>query len=98
LFVQNASDTRSYVARRIGDETLIVPVTGSVADLESIYVVNEVGARIWDLLGTPTTADRIAEVLAREFAVPPEGAGADVSDFLADLQSRGLIRRFEEGR
>jgi hypothetical protein len=90
--VQDTSDTRSFVRRQVGGETLIVPVTGSVADLESIYVLNEVGARIWELLGAPTTVDRILEVIEREFSVPPEGAGGDVTEFLESLRSRRLIR------
>jgi hypothetical protein len=96
LVVQFASEKRSYVTRQIGGETLIVPVTGSVADLESIYVLNEVGSRIWDLLRTPTTVHRIAEVVAREFTVSPEGAAADVLTFLDTLDSRGLIQRLTE--
>jgi hypothetical protein len=67
--VQYTDDTRSFVTRQIAGETLIMPVAGRVVDLESIYVLNEVGSRIWQLAGSPTTADLIAEVVAREFDV-----------------------------
>ena len=57
--VQFTDDTRSFVTRQIAGETLIMPVAGRVADLESIYVLNEVGSRIWQLVGSPTTAIRV---------------------------------------
>ena len=94
--VQFSDDTRSFVTRQIAGETLIMPVAGRVVDLESIYVLNEVGSRIWQLVGSPTTADRIAEVVAREFDVSAERAAGDVAEFLGALDSRGLIRHVPE--
>src|SRR5580765_1964483 len=92
LVVQHADDRRSFVTRQIAGETLIVPVTGHVADLESIYVLNPVGSRIWELLRSPITPDRIAEVVASEFAVSSACAAQDVAEFLDALGTRGLIQ------
>src|SRR3954471_5629373 len=89
--VQRSDARRSFVTREIGGETLIVPVTGHVMDLESIYVLNPVGSRIWELLRSPSTATRIAGVVAGEFAVSPEDAALDTADFLDSLSARGLI-------
>jgi coenzyme PQQ synthesis protein D (PqqD) len=94
--VQYTDDTRSFVTRQIAGETLIMPVASRVADLESIYVLNEVGSRIWQLVGSPTTADRIAQVVAREFDVSAERAAEDVAEFLGALDARGLIRYVPE--
>jgi hypothetical protein len=97
VVVRHSSDRRSFVTRQIAGETLIVPVTGHVMDLESIYVLNPVGSRVWELLQSPTTADRIAGTLAAEFAVSMECASADVLEFLDALGSRGLIQPAPEG-
>jgi Coenzyme PQQ synthesis protein D (PqqD) len=97
LVVQHADDRRAFVTRQIAGETLLVPVTGHVMDLESIYVLNAVGSRIWELLGSPTTADRIAEIVASEFAVSPERAADDVVEFLDSLGARGLVQQLTEG-
>jgi hypothetical protein len=94
--VQHTDDKRSYVTRQIGGETLIVPVAGSVTDLESIYVLNEVGSRIWELLRSPTTADEIGAVIASEFETSPERAAKDVAEFLDLLGARGLIQQLAE--
>ena len=90
--VRHSSERRSFVTRHIAGETLIVPVTGHVMDLESIYVLNPVGSRIWELLEAPTTAERIAETLAAEFAVTRERVSEDVREFIEALDSRGLIQ------
>jgi len=97
LVVQHADDRRSFVTRHIAGETLIVPVAGRVMDLESIYVLNPVGSRIWELLRSPTTALRIADVVAGEFAVTPQDAAEDVAEFLDSLSTRGLIQEVTKG-
>jgi hypothetical protein len=97
VVVQHASERRSYVTRHIGGETLIVPVTAHVVDLESIFVLNPVASRIWELLGSPIRADRIADTVAAEFAVSRDVAAADVAEFLDALGDRGLIQRAGEG-
>jgi hypothetical protein len=97
LLVQRSDDRRSFVTREIGGETLIVPVTGHVMDLESIYVLNPVGSRIWELLRTPNTADHIADVVADEFAVSPQDAAADTAEFLDSLNARGLVQELAKG-
>jgi coenzyme PQQ synthesis protein D (PqqD) len=96
--VQHADEKRSFVTRQIAGETLIVPVTGHVMDLESLYVLNEVGSRIWELLRAPTTPDRISAVVAAEFAVSHERAATDVAEFLDSLDARGLVRQLTEAR
>jgi hypothetical protein len=97
LVVQHADGHRSFVTRQIAGDTLIVPVTGHVMDLESIYVLNPVGSRIWELLRSPTTVDRIAETVAGEFAVSPQAAADDDVEFLDSLGARGLIDEVMEG-
>jgi len=91
LIVQHADERRSYVTRHIAGETLIVPVTGRVMDLDAIYVLNPVASRIWDLLRAPTTSERIADTIASEFDVSVETATSDVVEFVESLRSRGLV-------
>lgn len=91
LIVQHADERRSYVTRHIAGETLIVPVTGHVMDLDAIYVLNPVASRIWDLLRSPTTSERIADTIASEFDVSVGIATSDVAEFVESLRSRGLI-------
>jgi len=85
--------TRSgtVVSRVVAGETLIVPVRGKVGDLASIYRFNGTGSLIWQLLDTPRgLADLIAAV-QREYAVGQEQAQKDVTQFLNDMFSVGLL-------
>src|ERR1700730_1876929 len=96
LVVQHADGHRSFVTRQIAGDTLIVPVTGHVMDLASIYVLNPVGSRGWELLRAPTTVDRLAAIPAGEVAVSPRAAADDVVEFLDSLDARGLIQQLTE--
>ena len=91
-FAQVSSDARSYVTRHVAGETLVVPVTGRMADLESIFVLNPVGARIWALLQEPATVAYIADVLVREYQVTPDVARSDADAFVSQLAARGLVQ------
>jgi coenzyme PQQ synthesis protein D (PqqD) len=94
---QRADDRRSFVTRQIAGETLVVPVSGEVMELQSIFVLNPVASRIWDLLRAPTTAAVIADTIAAEFAVSPQHAAEDIVAFLGTLNERGLIQQEMEG-
>jgi hypothetical protein len=78
------------VTRRIANETVIVPMTANVADLDSVYTLNEVGSFIWDLVDGHRSAQSIAEMVAAEFDVPPEQAARDVDELLTALEEKGL--------
>jgi Coenzyme PQQ synthesis protein D (PqqD) len=80
------------VTRSIAGETIIVPVRRGVGDLDSIYTLNEVGTRIWQLLEAGPATPEIARVLSREFEVDERVAEADVEAFLGSLLSSRLVR------
>ena len=71
------------------------PVSQSIGN--SIYVLNAVGSRIWDLLRSPTTPNRIADVVADEFDVSLQVAAADVLEFIDALGARGLVQPADNG-
>jgi hypothetical protein len=83
--------SRSVVSRRVSGETLIVPVRGKVGDLASIYSVNEVASLIWRLLETPRKVSELVSAVEREYDVDPPQAQQDVSKFLNDMLSVGLV-------
>jgi len=83
--------SKSVVSRRVSGETLIVPVRGKVGDLASIYSFNEVGSLIWQLLEIPREVCELVSAVEREYDVDPQQAQQDVSKFLNDVLSVGLI-------
>ena len=81
----------NYAVRRIAGETIVVPIRAQAAELDSVYVLNDVGGTIWGLLETERSAEEIARVVAAEFEVTPAAASADVGQFLAVLSGAGLV-------
>ena len=98
-YVDRGSDGKSFVTRRIASETILVPVTGTVADLTSVYTLNDVGSFIWHLIDGRRTAQAIADAVSAEYDVSLEQAAEDVEELLATLEANGLARlSVEPGR
>ena len=73
------------IARRTGDEYVLVPVTDNIADMTSMYTLNETGAFIWDMIDGVRTAEDIARALALEYNTDLEITRGDVEQYLSDL-------------
>jgi hypothetical protein len=83
--------SQAVVSRRVAGETLIVPVRGKVGDLASIYSFNETGSLIWQSLETPKGLSELIITVENEYAVEQEQAERDVTQFLNDMLSAGLV-------
>lgn len=81
----------NWVTREIAGETIIVPVRSHTNDLDSIYTLNELGTRIWQLLDGRANVDQIVEAVCREYDISPEEARKDTLDFLQSLEANDLI-------
>jgi hypothetical protein len=87
--------SESVVSRVIAGETLIIPVRKGVADLASIYSLNQVATVIWQAIQQPRHREEIVEAIAHEFAIEPHQVERDVEIFLADMHAAGLIAPVE---
>jgi hypothetical protein len=88
----------NLMARNIAGETLIVPIRNSIGDLNSIYTLNEVGARIWQLIDGRMSVNQIASAISAEYDVAAAEAATDVLELLDSMAEAGLIRLVEEGK
>jgi hypothetical protein len=79
------------VSRKIVDELILVPIRSSVADMESLYTLNEVGARVYELIDGERTVQDICTAIVEEFEVSNGQAETDVREFLEQLLSIGSI-------
>ena len=80
------------VSRRIVDELILVPVRQSVADLETLYTLNEVGARVYELIDGKRSVGEILEAIITEFEVDRQTARSDVETFVQQLVEIDGIR------
>ena len=79
------------VLRRIGEDRLLVPVSGGVARENCVFPINETGAFIWERLTKGRPLDETAAAVAAEFAVAPEAALSDGREFAERLLAQRLI-------
>jgi hypothetical protein len=83
---------KDLVTRCVAGETIIVPIRGNVGDLNSIYTLNEVGTKIWELIDGKGSVEQIVEAICDAYEVTPEEAEKDAFEFLVGLEEAGLIR------
>ena len=79
------------VHRRIAGETILVPIRGSLADMQKIFSLNPIGELIWQDLDGSRSLQQISEDIQSSFEVTKEEAGADLEAFIAELLREGLI-------
>jgi hypothetical protein len=91
-FVESLSKKSDLVTRSIAGQTIIVPVTGGVGDLDSIYTLNETGSLIWQLIDGRLGIGPIVEAVCQAYEITPEEAGRDVLEFVVSLETAGLVR------
>ena len=76
----------SIVFRKIADEFILVPIRQNVGDLESISTLNEVAARIWELIDGRMKVGEIKDKIVEEFEVTPQEAEKDLIEYLHQLK------------
>ena len=73
--------------QRLDEEAIVVdPRT------RAVHLLNETGARIWELLEEASTVDELVDALAEEYeGAAPEALRREVEAFIADLGGKGLL-------
>ena len=84
--------SQDIVWRRIGEESILVPVRREVGELDSVYSLNETAAFIWSQIDGKKTVAQIRESLLAEFEVGEQQAAADLDRCLAQLVEIASIR------
>jgi hypothetical protein len=80
-----------FLDSEFGTELVILNLQDGV-----YYGLEEVGARIWELLQEPTTIAAIREVLVSEYEVEPGRCERDIRKLLGELAARGLLQMPEQ--
>jgi hypothetical protein len=82
----------SMVFRKIAGEAILVPLSTRVEDADSIYTLNEVAARIWELLDGSRDVEQIAETIFDEFEVSRQAAQDDAAELMEKLIAINAVR------
>jgi len=78
------------VTRKTGNEYVLVPVANNIADMDSVYTLNETGAFIWELIDGKNSVEDLIEAVIKEYDTDNETATADVLSFF-ETMSKYLI-------
>ena len=84
------------VYRKVAGETILVPISGRLADMQRIFALNPVGDLIWHELDGSRTLQKISEDIQSRFDVSSEEADADLEAFVAELLKEGLIEEVSQ--
>ena len=79
------------VCRQVGHESILVPIRNNVGNLEFIYTLSPVAARIWQLIDGVRTADEIVETICAEYDVDRDTALGDLGALVSDLTEVSLV-------
>lgn len=82
---------KELIKREIAGDTILVPVGKSVYDSNGLYLLNELGAFIWDLLPDAESEEDIYAAVMAQYEVPAETVKKDVLEFLQTLQEMGVL-------
>jgi len=80
----------SIVTRKTGNEYVLVPVANNIADMDSVYTLNETGAFIWELIDGEKCIEELIDEVIKEYTTDRETATTDVLSFI-DTMSKYLI-------
>ena len=82
---------KELIKREIAGETILVPVGKSVYDANGLFVMNELGAFIWDLLPQVQTEEEICCAVLEEYDAAAEEVARDVAEFLETLRKMEVL-------
>ncbi|MCX6326297.1 MAG: PqqD family protein [Bacteroidia bacterium] len=86
------SHSPSIVTRKTGNEYVLVPVTNNIADMNSVYALNETGAFIWEHINGKRSVEELIEALTDEYNIDTETASEDVFSFIENMSKYLIIQ------
>jgi len=80
------------VYRQIAGEALLVPIHTRVEDANSIYSLNEVAARFWDLADGTRDVGQMRDILMDEFDVSLQVLEEDLAELIEKLLGLDVLK------
>lgn len=82
---------KELIKREIAGDTILVPVGKTVLECNGLFMLNELGAFIWDLLPQAESEDEICKAVLAEYEISPEEAEKDIAEFFANLRKMDIL-------
>lgn len=75
-----------FVARVVGNELILVPLTGNLAQMSEMFTLNETAKFIWENLTKDITIDKLVNLMTSEFEIDSEIAKRDIEQILERIE------------
>ena len=85
------SHSPSIVTRKTGNEYVLVPITNNIADMNSVYTLNETGAFIWEHINGKRSVEKIIDAVTTEYDINKTTAAEDVFSFIENMSKYLII-------
>ena len=82
---------KELIKRGIAGDTVLVPVGKAVYDSNGLFLLNELGAFIWELLPGVQSEEEICNAVLDQYEVSAETAKQDVAEFVQTLRQLDII-------
>jgi len=81
------------VTRKTGNEYVLVPIANNIADMNSVYTLNETGAFIWDHIDGKRNIEEIIMALTEEYDINQQSAAEDVISVINNMINYLIINK-----
>lgn len=82
---------KELIKRDIAGDIILIPVGHTVYDNNGLFVLNELGAFLWDRLPRAAGEEDLVRWVLEEYEVSEEEARRDIFEFLAKLRDMDII-------
>ncbi|MGQ1888851.1 PqqD family protein [Thermophagus sp. OGC60D27] len=84
-------DNDNFVARKMGNEMVMVPLADKVADMTGVLTLNEVGADILLAFEKPSTIENVIGKLMDIYDIDEETLSSDIRLFMEKAMKNNVI-------
>ena len=82
---------KELIKRTISGDTVLVPIGSAVYDANGLFVLNELGGFLWDLLPQAENIQQLVDAVLAEYEVDKVTATQDISAFLEELKKLDIL-------
>jgi hypothetical protein len=82
---------KELIKRDIAGDTVLVPVGKTVYDSNGLFILNEMGSFLWDLLPEAEDEVFLVEAVMREYEAEEAEVRRDIAEFLEKLRQMNII-------
>ena len=89
--VKHVTIPEDVMISRVEDEIVLLNL-----ESEQYFALDDIGARVWELLSEYGSTDIVIEQITTEYDVEPDEFRDDLTKLLSDLTNAGLVTTIQE--